>query len=70
MSSTAAAVATIAVLIIAGLIVYTVFLVREGREAFLSVLPFSHVYGMTAAMNVPVALGAAMIILPAFSTEM
>jgi len=41
---------------------------REGRETFVSVLPFSHVYGMTAALNVPVALAAAMIILPTFST--
>jgi len=42
---------------------------REGRETFLSVLPFSHVYGMTAAMNVPVALAATMVILPTFTTE-
>jgi long-chain acyl-CoA synthetase len=42
---------------------------REGREVFLSVLPFSHVYGMTAAMNVPVVLAAAMVILPTFVTE-
>ena len=26
---------------------------------FLSVLPFAHAYGMTAALNVPVAVGAA-----------
>jgi long-chain acyl-CoA synthetase len=42
---------------------------REGRETFLSVLPFSHVYGMTTAMNVPVTLAAAMVILPTFVTE-
>jgi long-chain acyl-CoA synthetase len=42
---------------------------KEGREVFLSVLPFSHVYGMTTAMNVPVALAAGMVILPTFSTE-
>ena len=42
---------------------------KEGREVFLSVLPFSHVYGMTAAMNVPVALAAGMVILPTFATE-
>lgn len=39
---------------------------RDGREVVLSVLPFSHIYGTTAAMNVPVALGAAMVILPQF----
>lgn len=42
---------------------------REARETFLSVLPFSHVYGMTAAMNVPIALAATMVIMPTFSTE-
>lgn len=42
---------------------------REGRETFLSVLPFSHVYGMTVAMNVPMALAATMVIMPTFSTE-
>ncbi len=42
---------------------------KEGRETFLSVLPFSHVYGMTAAMNVPVVLAATMVILPTFATE-
>jgi long-chain acyl-CoA synthetase len=41
----------------------------EGREVFLSVLPVSHAYGMTAAMNVPVALAATMIVLPSFITE-
>src|SRR5262249_6413616 len=40
----------------------------EGRELFVSVLPFSHVYGMTTALNTPVALAAGMIILPSFNT--
>ncbi len=39
---------------------------EQGRERFLCVVPFFHSYGMTAAMNVPVALGAAMILLPRF----
>ena len=34
----------------------------EGRERFLCVLPFSHSYGLTAALNVPVSLGAALIL--------
>ena len=41
----------------------------EGKEVFVSVLPFSHVYGMTTALNTPVALAAAMIILPTFGTR-
>ncbi len=42
---------------------------RAGEEVFLSVVPFSHVYGMTTAMNVPISLGASMILLPTFDTE-
>lgn len=42
---------------------------REGYESVLAVLPFSHSYGMTAAMNVPIALGAKIIILPTFITQ-
>ncbi len=42
---------------------------REGGEAVLSVLPFSHVYGMTTAMNLPIFLGATMVLLPTFVTE-
>ncbi|HET6596686.1 MAG TPA: alpha/beta fold hydrolase [Anaerolineales bacterium] len=40
--------------------------VVEGRERFLCVVPIFHSYGLTAAMNVPVALGAAMILKPQF----
>ncbi|MFN8418381.1 MAG: alpha/beta fold hydrolase [Anaerolineae bacterium] len=41
---------------------------REGHERVLAVLPFSHVYGMTAAMNVSIALGACCVILSTFET--
>jgi len=34
----------------------------EGQERFLCVLPFSHSYGLTAALNVPIALGATLIL--------
>lgn len=34
----------------------------EGKERFLCVVPVFHSYGLTAAMNVPVSLGAAMIL--------
>lgn len=37
-----------------------------GRERFLCVVPFFHSYGMTAALNVPVSIGAAMILKPQF----
>jgi long-chain acyl-CoA synthetase len=42
---------------------------RKGKEVFLSVLPFFHVYGMAVAMNVPIYLGSAMIILPRFEVR-
>jgi long-chain acyl-CoA synthetase len=41
----------------------------EGRERFLSVVPFFHSYGMTTAMSVPIALGAAMILKAQFQTQ-
>jgi long-chain acyl-CoA synthetase len=34
----------------------------EGRERFLCVVPIFHSYGLTAAMNVPIAVGAALIL--------
>lgn len=35
---------------------------QEGRERFLCVVPFFHSYGLTTALNVPIALGSAMIL--------
>ncbi len=37
-----------------------------GRETFLAVLPLTHSYGMTTAMNIPVAMGATIVLLPVF----
>lgn len=42
---------------------------RDGKESFLCVLPFSHIYGMTTAMHVPIALGATLILLPTFEVN-
>jgi long-chain acyl-CoA synthetase len=41
---------------------------REGGERFLCAVPFFHSYGLTAALNLPVALGSAMILKPQFQT--
>jgi long-chain acyl-CoA synthetase len=38
----------------------------EGGERFLSVVPFFHSYGLTGALNVPVSIGATMILKPQF----
>jgi long-chain acyl-CoA synthetase len=39
----------------------------EGGECFLSVVPISHIYGLTAAMNLPVSIGATMILKSSFN---
>ncbi|HAV77851.1 MAG TPA: hypothetical protein DCX53_10930, partial [Anaerolineae bacterium] len=41
---------------------------EEGKERFLCVVPIFHSYGLTAAMNVPISLGAAMILKTQFQT--
>jgi long-chain acyl-CoA synthetase len=38
----------------------------EGKERFLCVIPFSHSYGLTTGLNVPVSLGATLILKPKF----
>jgi long-chain acyl-CoA synthetase len=42
---------------------------RDGQEVFLGVIPFFHVYGMTACMNLAIATGGAMVLLPRFVTK-
>ena len=39
---------------------------KEGQECVLSVIPFAHSYGLTTALNVPVALGATILLKPRF----
>jgi long-chain acyl-CoA synthetase len=42
---------------------------REGKEIFLCLIPFSHSYGLTTALNVPVALGATLILKAKFEVR-
>ncbi|MDX1688406.1 MAG: alpha/beta fold hydrolase [Candidatus Promineifilaceae bacterium] len=42
---------------------------RDGEEVVLCVVPFSHVYGMTVGLNLTVAMGASMVLLPRFGTK-
>jgi len=42
---------------------------REGKERFLSALPFSHSYGLTTALTVPVTLGATLILKAQFQVK-
>ncbi len=39
---------------------------EEGRERFLCAIPFSHSYGLTTSLNVPVSIGASLILKPQF----
>ena len=40
-----------------------------GRETFLSVIPLTHSYGMTTAMNIPIAMAATILLLPVFELQ-
>jgi len=40
--------------------------VGEGRESFLCVLPFFHIYGLTVCLNLAVAVGATMLPVPRY----
>jgi long-chain acyl-CoA synthetase len=42
---------------------------EEGREVFLGVLPFFHVYGMSTCQNLAILLGAKIILLPKFQGD-
>jgi long-chain acyl-CoA synthetase len=42
---------------------------RSGQERFLAVLPFFHVYGMSACQNLAVSVGASMALLPRFQVN-
>ncbi len=42
---------------------------KEGKERFLSALPFSHSYGLTTALTVPVTLGATLILKAQFQIK-
>lgn len=42
---------------------------QEGRERVLAALPFFHVYGMTVAMNLAIALASTMILIPRFQID-
>jgi len=42
---------------------------KESKERFLSVLPFSHSYGLTTALTVPVTLGATLVLKAQFQIK-
>jgi long-chain acyl-CoA synthetase len=42
---------------------------RYGEETCLAIVPLTHSYGMTNAMNIPIALAATIVLLPVFELE-
>ncbi len=40
--------------------------IKDGKDIFVSVLPFFHSYGMALAMNMPLAAGATLLVFPQF----
>lgn len=43
--------------------------IRFSEETFLAVIPLTHSYGMTTAMNIPIAIGATIVLLPVFELQ-
>lgn len=42
---------------------------ETGKETFLAVIPLTHSYGMTSAMNIPIAMAATIVLLPVFELD-
>lgn len=42
---------------------------KWGKETILAVIPLTHSYGMTIAMNIGIAIGATIVLLPVFEME-
>lgn len=42
---------------------------RQGREIVLCALPLSHIYGLTACMNLPIAIAGSIVLLPTTRTS-
>lgn len=43
--------------------------IQYGEETFLAVLPLTHCYGMTTVMNIPIVIGATIVLLPVFELQ-
>lgn len=43
--------------------------IRAGEEVFLGVMPLTYSYGMTAIMNIPIAIDATIVLLPVFELQ-
>jgi len=52
--------------LVANAVAFAAWIKGKSQDTFLAALPLFHIYGMTTSMNVPIALGAAMVLLPRF----
>jgi long-chain acyl-CoA synthetase len=43
------------------------FIIREGKEVLLGILPLFHTYGIAVCMNLSISAGSALVLLPRFS---
>jgi long-chain acyl-CoA synthetase len=54
--------------LLANTVAFAAWIKGKSEDSFLTALPLFHIYGMTTSMNVPISLGAKMIVLPRFDT--
>jgi long-chain acyl-CoA synthetase len=54
--------------LIANALAFATWIRGKTEDTFLTTLPLFHIYGMTTSMNVPICLGAKMVLLPRFDT--
>ncbi len=55
--------------LVANAIAFVTWILGKQGDTFLTALPLFHIYGMTTSMNVPICLGARMVLLPRFDTK-
>ncbi len=52
--------------LVANAVAFAAWIEGDAKDVFLAALPLFHIYGMTTSLNVPVSLGAKMVLLPKF----
>jgi long-chain acyl-CoA synthetase len=52
--------------LVANAVAFAAWIKGKSQDTFLAALPLFHIYGMTTSMNVPIALGAVVVLLPRF----
>mgnify|MGYP001486959266 CR=1 FL=1 len=52
--------------LVSNAVAFAAWIKGSAKDVFLAALPLFHIYGMTTSLNVPVSLGAKMVLLPKF----